>query len=267
MTIKAVFFDIDGTLVDSNEFHVDAWERAFQESLVPVDRAAIHQQIGKGADMLLPTLVPHLSERERKAIADLHGHIFQTGYLSRVRPFAHARDLLTDLHSRGLKVLLASSAKQDEVDHYIDLLDARRILFGTTSGDDVAKTKPAGDIFRSALGKVAPIVAPEVVAIGDTPYDVTAARKAGIKTIGVKSGGFSESSLVDAGAIAIYDSVGNLYKHLEDSLFARAEKTPNQGAGGGSNGRERRTDCEHSGGVLVDTETFRNMQLPFRPNE
>jgi HAD superfamily hydrolase (TIGR01509 family) len=226
MIIKAVFSDIDGTLVDSNEFHVDAWERAFQESLLPVDRAAIRRQIGKGADMLLPTLAPHLSESERRTITDLHGHIFQTGYLSRVRPFAHARDLLTVLHGRGLKVLLASSAKQDEVDHYIDLLDARHLLFGMTSGDDVARTKPAGDIFRSALAKVAPIVASEVVAIGDTPYDVTAARKAGIRTIAVRSGGFPESSLVDAGTIAIYDSVGDLYKHLEDSLFAQADKTP-----------------------------------------
>jgi membrane protein len=220
MTIKAVFFDIDGTLVDSNEFHVSAWERAFQESLFPVDRAAIRRQIGKGADMLLPALAPELPEKDRKAIADRHGKIFQTGYLSQVQPFPHARDLIAALHARGLKVLLASSAQQAEVDHYVDLLDARGLISGTTSGDDVRKTKPAGDIFLSALSKVTPIAALEVVAIGDTPYDATAARKAGIRTIAVKSGGFPESSLVDAGAVAIYDSVGDLFERLNESLFA-----------------------------------------------
>jgi phosphoglycolate phosphatase-like HAD superfamily hydrolase len=226
VTIKAVFSDIDGTLVDSNEFHVDAWERAFRESLIPVERAAIRRQIGKGADMLLPALAPQLSETERRTITDLHGHFFQSGYLSQVRAFAHARDLLAALHGLGLKVLLASSAKQEEVDHYIELLDARGFLSGTTSGDDVAKTKPAGDIFMSALAKVAPIAASEVVAIGDTPYDVTAARKARIRTIAVRSGGFSEASLFDAGAIAIYDSVGDLFNRLDDSLFVQAQKAP-----------------------------------------
>lgn len=220
MIIKAVFFDIDGTLVDSNEFHVLAWERAFQESLSPVDRAAIRRQIGKGADMLLPALAPELSEKDRKAIADRHGKIFQSGYLSQVQPFPHARELIAALHARGLRVLLASSAKQTEVDHYVDRLDARALISGTTSGDDVEKTKPAGDIFLSALSKITPIAAAEVVAIGDTPYDVTAARKAGIRTIAVKSGGFPESSLVEAGAIAIYDSVGDLLKRLNESLFA-----------------------------------------------
>jgi phosphoglycolate phosphatase-like HAD superfamily hydrolase len=220
MAIRAVFFDIDGTLVDSNEFHVSAWERAFQESLFPVERAAIRRQIGKGADMLLPALAPELPEGDRKAIAARHGKIFQTGYLSQVQPFPHARDLIATLHARGLEVLLASSAKQTEVDHYVELLDARGLISGTTSGDDVEKTKPAGDIFLSALSKVAPIVASEVVAIGDTPYDVTAARKARIRTIAVKSGGFPESSLVDAGAVAIYDSVGDLFKRLNESLFA-----------------------------------------------
>jgi phosphoglycolate phosphatase-like HAD superfamily hydrolase len=224
MTIKAVFFDIDGTLVDSNEFHVSAWERAFQESLFPVDRAAIRRQIGKGADMLLPALAPELPESDRKAIADRHGKIFQTVYLSQVQAFPHARDLIAALHTQGLKVLLASSAKQTEVDHYVDLLDVRGLISGTTSGDDVERTKPAGDIFLSALSKVAPIVASDVVAIGDTPYDVAAARKARIRTIAVKSGGFPESSLVDAGAVAIYDSVGDLFKRLTHSLLGSQAK-------------------------------------------
>jgi phosphoglycolate phosphatase-like HAD superfamily hydrolase len=220
MTVKAVFFDIDGTLVDSNEFHVSAWERAFQEQLHPVERAAIRRQIGKGADMLLPTLAPELNEGERKAIATLHDRIFQTGYLPQVQAFAHARDLIAALHDRGLKVLLASSAKQAEVDHYVELLDVQALISGTTSGDEVEKTKPAGDIFLSALAKVAPIVAAEVIAIGDTPYDATAARKARIETIAVRSGGFPDSVLRDAGASAIYDSVGDLLEYIEDSPLA-----------------------------------------------
>jgi membrane protein len=224
MTIKAIFFDIDGTLVDSNEFHVSAWERAFQESLFPVDRASIRQQIGKGADMLLPALAPELSESDRKAIADRHGKLFQTGYLSQVQPFPHARDLIAALHDQGLKLLLASSAKQTEVDYYVDLLDVRGLIAGTTSGDDVERTKPAGDIFLSALSKITPIAASEVIAIGDTPYDVSAARKARIRAIAVKSGGFPESALMDAGAVAIYDSVGDLFKRLKDSLLVDARE-------------------------------------------
>jgi phosphoglycolate phosphatase-like HAD superfamily hydrolase len=220
MTIKAVFFDIDGTLVDSNEFHVSAWERAFQEQLHPVDRATIRRQIGKGADMLLPAVAPELNESARKAITALHGRIFQTGYLPQVQAFAHARDLIAALHARGMKVLLASSAKQEEVDHYVDLLGVRALISGTTSGDDVEKTKPAGDIFLNALAKVAPISASEVIAIGDTPYDAAAARKARIETIAVRSGGFPDSSLSDAGASAIYDSVGEILEHIEESPLA-----------------------------------------------
>jgi phosphoglycolate phosphatase-like HAD superfamily hydrolase len=220
MTVKAVFFDIDGTLVDSNEFHVSAWERAFQELLHPVDRGAIRRQIGKGADMLLPALAPELNESERRTIAALHGRIFQAGYLPQVQAFPHARDLIAALHARGLKVLLTSSAKQAEVDHYVDLLDVRELISGTTSGDDVEKTKPAGDIFVSALAKVAPIHPSEVVAIGDTPYDAAAASKARIETIAVRSGGFPDAFLRDAGAIAIYDSVGKLLEQIEESPFA-----------------------------------------------
>jgi phosphoglycolate phosphatase-like HAD superfamily hydrolase len=224
MTVKAVFFDIDGTLVDSNEFHVSAWERAFQEALFPVDRAAIRRQIGKGADMLLPALAAELSESDRKAIAERHGRIFQTGYLSQVQAFPHARDLIAALHSEGVQVLLASSARQTEVDYYVDLLHVRGLISGTTSGDDVEKTKPAGDIFLNALSKVAPVAAAEVIAIGDTPYDAAAARKVGIKTLAVRSGGFPDASLTEAGAIEIYSSVGDLFQHLAESALSSREK-------------------------------------------
>ena len=216
MTFEAFFFDIDGTLVDSNEFHVTAWERAFQERLHPVDRAAIRRQIGKGADMLLPALAPDLSASDRKAIAELHGRIFQTGYLPQVRAFPHARDLIAALHDRGKKVLLASSAEQAEVSHYVELLGVQQFIVGTTTGDDVKQTKPAGDIFLSALAKVTPIAAAGVIAIGDTPYDAAAARKAGIGAIGVRSGGFSDASLREAGVSAIYDGVADLLQHIDN---------------------------------------------------
>jgi beta-phosphoglucomutase-like phosphatase (HAD superfamily) len=145
MSIEAVLFDIDGTLVDSSEFHVSAWARAFQELLFPVDLSALRRQIGKRTDMLLLALA--LPESDRKAIADRHGRIFQTAYLSQVQAFPRGRDLIGALHAQGLKVLLASFAKQSEIDHYVDLLDVRDLISGTTSGDDVAKTKPAGDTF------------------------------------------------------------------------------------------------------------------------
>jgi membrane protein len=140
--------------------------------------------------------------------------------LPQVQAFPQARDLIAALHARGSKVLLASSAKQAEIDHYVELLDVRELISGTTSGDDVEKTKPAADIFVSALAKIAPITASEVVAIGDTPYDATGAGKAGIATIAVRSGGFPDASLRDAGASAIYDSVGELLEHIEELPLA-----------------------------------------------
>jgi phosphoglycolate phosphatase-like HAD superfamily hydrolase len=221
MSVEAVFFDIDGTLVDSNEFHVMAWEQAFCESGYPASGEAIRKQIGKGADTLIPSLMPYSDEKTRQAIAKRHGQIFQSQYLLQVKPFSGAKQLIERLHRGHRKILLASSAKATEVQHYMKLLGVESLLHATTSADDVKHSKPAADIFASALAKVAPVPASEIFAVGDTPYDALAAGKCGIKTIALLSGGFSKRELEDAGAIAVYSSVHDLLANLEISPLAR----------------------------------------------
>jgi len=210
MTIKAVLFDIDGTLVDSNDFHVRAWDEAFREAGYGFEPQVIHDQIGKGTDMLVPTLIPDIEEADQEKLGDAHGRIFKGAYLDRVRAFPAARDLLLRVHEAGQQVVLASSASKEELEHYIDLLDIGEIVAETTSADDVANTKPAPDIFATALGKVAPLSADEVIVVGDTPYDVEAAAKCGIGSIAVRSGKFSDEVLREAGALALYDDVAAL---------------------------------------------------------
>lgn len=211
---KAVLFDLDGTLVDSNEAHVDVWARVFREAGGPIAAEVIRGQIGKGGDQLVPDLLPDLPETARERLAERHGALFKADWLDRIAAFPRARDLLARAREAGAKVVLASSASRAELDHYVDLLDARSLVNAGTSIDDVKASKPAGDIFAVALEKAG--VAPgDALAVGDTPYDIDAARKAGIATVAVRSGGFSDDAL--AGALAIYDDVAALLDRFDQS--------------------------------------------------
>jgi phosphoglycolate phosphatase-like HAD superfamily hydrolase len=220
MPIKAVFFDIDGTLVDSNEFHVRAWDEAFHDHGYEIEQAGIRGQIGKGSDQLLPTLIPGIDQSAQKTISDRQGELFRTRYLKQVRPFPRARDLIEMLHTKGTRVLLASSSDKVEVDYYVDLLKVGHALSGTVSNDDVERSKPAGDIFAAALAQVFPLGAAEAIAVGDTPFDVESALCSNIKTIGLRSGGFSEETLSGASAITIYASVKELFESFATSPLA-----------------------------------------------
>lgn len=220
MPIQAVLFDIDGTLVDSNDFHVRAWNEAFRETGHRFDAQVIHDQIGKGTDMLVPTLLPDLDDEKVEALGESHGRIFKERYLGQVQPFPGARDLLVRVHGAGQRVVLASSASKGELDHYLDLLDARALVAASTSADDVGNTKPAPDIFSTALNKVAPLGPDEAMVLGDTPYDVEAAGKCGIRTVALRSGGFPDEVLRAAGAIAIYDDVAALLAGYDRSPLA-----------------------------------------------
>lgn len=215
--LKAVFFDIDGTLVDSNDFHVMAWQEAFRDFGHRFEQDAIRSQIGKGGDQLVPSLLPGIDDKSQKAISHRHGEIFKPRYLEQVKPFPHAFDLVEMLHAKGAQVLLASSSEKAEVDHYVGLLKVEGFLTGTVSKDEVANSKPVGDIFAAALAKVFPLSASETFAIGDTPYDVESALRSDIKTIGLRSGGFSEEVLGNAGAPYVYASVKDLFEHFETS--------------------------------------------------
>lgn len=221
MPIKAVLFDIDGTLVDSNAFHIAAWQEAFATIGKAFDADTIHDQIGKGADMPVPTLLPDIDEDAQDKLGKVHGEVFKAKFLARVEPFADARAILARVQAEGLRAVLASSASKAELDHYVDLLDARQLISETTSADDVARTKPAPDIFATALAKVAPLGPDEVLVVGDTPYDIEAACRCGIAAIGVRSGGFADDALIDAGAVALYDDVAHLLRDYAQSPLAR----------------------------------------------
>jgi membrane protein len=221
MPIRAVLFDIDGTLVDSNDFHVRAWQEAFASEGLEFDREAIHDQIGKGTDMFVPALLPDADEATQEKLGDAHGHAFKGHYLEQVKPFPGAHDLLARAHAAGQKVVLASSASGEELEHYLGLLDARDLVDETTSADDVESTKPAPDIFAAALKKVAPLGPGEVLVVGDTPYDVEAAGKCGIGAVALRSGKFSDEALLGAGAIALYDDAAALLADYEGSPLGR----------------------------------------------
>ena len=221
MAIKAVLFDIDGTLVDSNDYHVAAWQTVFRQVDATFDDQIVHDQIGKGTDMLVPTLFPDADEAEQERMGDEHGRIFKSSYLEQVKPFVSARDLLFKVKDSGRQVVLASSASSDELDHYLELLDVREIVSISTTSDDVEKTKPAPDIFATALKKLSPYNASEVIVVGDTPYDIEAAGKCGIAAVGVRSGRFSDETLRHAGAVALYDDVAAVLTDFENSPLNR----------------------------------------------
>lgn len=219
--IRAVFFVVDGTLVDSNERHVTAWHDALRERGFGIERVAIRGQIGKGGDLLVPALLPGASADVIKALSQRHGELFKSRHLQQVEPFADAAALLRHVHGTGRAVVLASSADAKEVQHYVSLLAAGGVVDATTSIDDVESSKPAGDIFAAALKKVKPLGPDQVLVVGDTPYDVEAAAKCGIRTVAVRSGGFDDAVLLKAGAIALYDDVADLLANFADSPLAR----------------------------------------------
>ena len=219
MPIKAILFDIDGTLVDSNDLHVLAWEEAFAGEGHRFDRQQLHDQIGKGADNLVPTLLPGSDEDTAERLGDAHGAIFKRRYLDQVRPFPGARDLLARAHAAGQKVVLASSASKEELEHYVDLLDARALVDAATSIDDVGSSKPAPDIFATAVGKLEGVDPQEAIAVGDTPYDIEAAGKSGIATVALRSGGFPDDALAEA--VAIFDDAAALLAAYDKSPLSR----------------------------------------------
>ena len=216
MPKRAVLFDIDGTLVDSNDAHVEAWCRAFAQEGFHFDRATIHAQVGKGGDNLVPSLIPDALEEVQDRVDHAHGEIYKRDYLGNVQPFPHARDLLERTSKAGKAVVLASSGSRLEVDHYIQLLDAGGIIDGATSKDDVGHSKPCPDIFEAAL-KQAGVSSGEAIVVGDTPYDIRAARRTGVQTIALRSGRFPESVIEAESPVAIYDDAADLLAHFETS--------------------------------------------------
>jgi HAD superfamily hydrolase (TIGR01509 family) len=201
--LQAIVLDIDGTLVDTNYQHAIAWDRAFARHGVFVELWRIHRHIGMGGDQLVAELAGSDVEEDkgdeiRDAESDLYGELIEE-----VRVIEGARELIGALSERDVSVVLASSAKEQEVERYVEMLGAKDRAEWTTSSD-VESTKPEPDLVEAALDKAG---TREAVMVGDTVWDVKAARRAGLETIGVLTGGFSETELREAGAIAVYESV------------------------------------------------------------
>lgn len=206
--------DIDGTLVDTNYQHALSWFRAFRRHGIVLPIWRIHRHLGMGGDQLVSALTDERTEREQgDAIREVEGSIYSE-LIAEVETMEGARELIEDLGRRGHTVVLASSAKEEEVDHYLDLLDARELADGWTTSADVEATKPEPDLVAAALDKAGG-TSQNAVMIGDTPWDVHAARKAGVDTIAVLSGGFAIEELRESGAVAVFESVTELRSELD----------------------------------------------------
>jgi HAD superfamily hydrolase (TIGR01549 family) len=218
---KAVIFDVDGTLVDTVDLHASAWVKALKHFGFEVAFKDMRSQIGKGGDQILHGLLPpDVIERRQEEIETFRADLFEREYLPKACAFPGVRALFEHIRAVGQRAVLASSGKKDEVERYKKLAGIADLIDSATSSDDAERSKPFPDIFQAALDKLSPLAASEVLVVGDTPYDAEAARNAGLKTVGVLSGGFSEQALREAGCIAIYRDPEDLLKNYNSSPLA-----------------------------------------------
>jgi HAD superfamily hydrolase (TIGR01509 family) len=219
--IRAAIFDLDGTLVDSNELHVRAWQETFRHfgKQIPIER--LREQIGKGGDQYLPEFLTELEIREFGKQADEYrGEIFKKKYLPEVRPFPKVRELFERVRQQGKKIALASSGKETEVRQYEKLIGIEGLADARVTADQVEHSKPKADVFLAALRNLGQLPPDEAIAIGDTPYDVQAAKKIGLPIIGLLCGGFSEDVLRAEGACAIFRDPADLLDRYYQSPLA-----------------------------------------------
>jgi HAD superfamily hydrolase (TIGR01509 family) len=213
----AAILDIDGTLVDTNYHHAIAWYRAFLQSGVTVPLWKVHRHIGMGSDQLVASLTGEEFDAEHGDDVRAAEKALYMALIHEVRPLDGARDLVEDLSGAGHSVVLASSAKPDEVEHYLDLLDVRDLADGWTDSGDVERTKPEPDLVKAAVDKAGG--APAVM-VGDSTWDCEAARRAGLETVAVLTGGFSEDELREAGAACVFGSLRELRAGIQSTPLA-----------------------------------------------
>ncbi len=213
-TRPAAILDVDGTLMDTVYHHALAWRRALRRFDLDVPVWRIHRHIGMGGDQIVEALCGEEVEREHgDAIRDAESEEYDA-FIDEVQPLPGARELIRALKERGHAVVLASSAKGEELDRYLDLLDARDLADAWTSSEDVDATKPHPDLVERAMEKVEDSAA---VMVGDSPWDAKAARRAGIPTVGLLTGGFAAPELRDAGADPVFETLEELRRRVDET--------------------------------------------------
>ncbi len=215
---KAVIFDVDGTLIDSNDLHAAAWVEAFRHFGFEVPLGEVRGQMGKGSDQLMPVfLAPDVIEKQGEEISHFRSELFKRDYLPRGRAFPDVRRLLERVKGKGQTIVLASSGKKDEIEHHMQVANIADLVDHVTTADDAERSKPEPDIFAAALRCIAPLTGEDAIVVGDTPYDAEAASKVGLRTVGLLSGGFAEEELKAAGCIAVYRDASELLRDYDCS--------------------------------------------------
>jgi HAD superfamily hydrolase (TIGR01549 family) len=213
---RAALLDLDGTLVDANYQHALAWYRAFRRFEIRLPMWRLHRHIGIGGDQYVAAVAGDDAERDcGDELRDAHDEEFKR-LRDECAPLEGAHDLLVELKRRGHVVVLASSSNEDDLDHFLGVLDARDVIDGYTTADDVQRTKPHPDVVHAALDKAGTT---DGAMIGDSRWDIEAAGNAGLESVCVITGGWSDQELRDAGAGAVYDSIPALIRSLDDTPF------------------------------------------------
>ena len=221
--IKAVVFDVDGTLIDTVDFHASSWVRAFEHFGVNAKFSDVRQQIGKGADRLMPLFLPSgTAEARKKEIEQFRSALFKREYLPKVQAFPQVRALFQRIRSAGQRTVLGSSCTKDEIGCYKRIADISDLVDCESTSDDAHSSKPAPDIFVEALKRAGGIPPEQAVVVGDTPYDAEAAKRAGIASIGVLCGGFPKDELLRAGCVEVYRDPAHLLREYEGSPLVRS---------------------------------------------
>jgi HAD superfamily hydrolase (TIGR01549 family) len=216
--VEYVIFDVDGTLVDSVDEHAEAWRRAFLEFGRDVPFAHVRSQIGKGADQLVPVFFNDEElARFGKELEEYRSQLFLKDFLPKIRPFPKVRELFQRLRKEGRRVALASSAKEEELKHYVKICRLDGLFEEATSKDDVEKSKPHPDIFAAALQRLGNPDVRSAVVVGDTPYDALAAGKLSLPTVGVLCGGFPADDLRAAGCRVLMKDPAELLARLDSA--------------------------------------------------
>jgi HAD superfamily hydrolase (TIGR01549 family) len=220
--IKAVIFDIDGTLVDSVDLHAQAWQETFRHFGKEIPFEQVRHQIGKGGDQLMPVFFTKEELDEfGSEMEEYRGRLYKRDYLPRVRAFPGVRELFQKIKDDGKRLALASSAKESELGEYKRIANIEDLVEEETSADDADKSKPHPDIFEAALERLGDIEAHEAIVVGDTPYDAEAAGKIDLRTIGVLCGGFPEAELKAAGCVQIYNDPADLLARYDDCVIVQ----------------------------------------------